>query len=1222
VDSESQSPLTNSDKEDRKDEFLDAIKRHICQVLGFDYVFIDFASGSEISKIMEFSGNEADSVARKFVDTLLDEHKSPISQANSLVAQTVRNTNTAWIGKAFTKDDLARGSQGVPYAMIPVLDTFSAGNKVRGIIRVVCFDSTREIELQDISTLKLLGEQMASRPGFFGETHGELALAETPKNDALDRDVVLIIHPDRVARRRFNRILSGVYNLHELDSTSKAMAHLNTERVDVVLLDSGSKGESNLQFCQLLKKNESWEHIPIIIVSNDNSPSARVEGLNAGADDCLNESCLETELVARINTALRHRKVERELSVQLNLLEDYAQRLEKAHEQLDRDRQTQIQKSHLLEQLMRESDVLRHQDNLLHRISNNIRQSFAISDNLSQMLEDLAGFFSLDNCFVVLPAEHNEDEQEEDAIRVETVTDKAYKIIDYDKDLECFKVFKDKFPSDQPIISNDVMNDRRLEPFRKSLALFPVQSLFYIPITYEKKPLGLLVGYRCETRAAWSRINETFMKSVADQVANGVVNARLYAKIQRQATTDGLTRLFNHRTGQEKLAEQLKIAERYQRNLSIIMLDVDHFKSINDRFGHPAGDTVLKAVAHLIHANCRDVDIPVRYGGEEFLLVLPEVNQDGAVVVAERIRKALVDTVVSHEALKITISGSFGVAAFPEDADQQQQLLDLADKSLYLSKRLGRNQVHTASDLMFAPGEEKEEQPSTREVAVHVKEHSDVGDFMVPAISAQAMTQDELVPEVVDMVKSLASTLYSKSEYNKVHHLEVARMSELLAKVMGLTAQQVEQIRVAGLLHDVGLLKLKQELLDKPGMLSLEERELVNQHAVLGADLLRPVRALREICNVIESHHERWDGTGYPKGLVGENIPLASRIISIVDAYHAMISDRPYRDALSMEEAMEALKAGAGKQWDPFLLEIFSAVQKSVQEGKAGSNPTPVVMNVSPDAENYSDVSVEEHITGPLEKIEHSKQLDQSDQSDESDESASEIHETHDIQDSIENPMMNPMMDPMQDTLHESMHGAESYGDPLHEPLHESLRDSLMDRFGDIDQNATLPPSTVSTPKSSVLNSVLGPAAIRGPGLAVPDASTPNQASIKTDEVPIVKEEIPEGMPPRTVEQAPPAPVQAPPPPVSGSGLGLGFRPITLDEDESLSSGNWNPITIPRMDSPLMQPLIEPDQTQSSANSAQSAESANVPWQAPTHDLSGQGQEAEDEDSENEDGFL
>jgi len=138
----------------------------------------------------------------------------------------------------------------------------------------------------------------------------------------------------------------------------------------------------------------------------------------------------------------------------------------------------------------------------------------------------------------------------------------------------------------------------------------------------------LLGGYRCDSPASWTRDNESFLRSVADQVAVGVTNARLYARVQRQATIDGLTSLLNHRTGQEKLAEQLRLSERYQRHLSIVMIDVDHFKSINDNYGHPVGDVVLMSVARLIKRDCRDVDLPVRYGGEEFLLVLPEVNQE------------------------------------------------------------------------------------------------------------------------------------------------------------------------------------------------------------------------------------------------------------------------------------------------------------------------------------------------------------------------------------------------------------------------------------------------------------------------------------------------------------------------------------------------------------------------------------------------------------------
>ena len=156
-------------------------------------------------------------------------------------------------------------------------------------------------------------------------------------------------------------------------------------------------------------------------------------------------------------------------------------------------------------------------------------------------------------------------------------------------------------------MANDAAHDRRLEPFRKdALPNYHFFSLFFVPITYEQKLLGLLGGYKCESQANWNRDNEAFLKSVADQVATGVTNARLYARVQRQATTDGLTGLYNHRTGQEKLAEQLRLAERYQRNLAVVMIDVDHFKSINDNYGHPAGDTVLKAVAKLVKSDCRD----------------------------------------------------------------------------------------------------------------------------------------------------------------------------------------------------------------------------------------------------------------------------------------------------------------------------------------------------------------------------------------------------------------------------------------------------------------------------------------------------------------------------------------------------------------------------------------------------------------------------------------
>jgi putative nucleotidyltransferase with HDIG domain len=245
-----------------------------------------------------------------------------------------------------------------------------------------------------------------------------------------------------------------------------------------------------------------------------------------------------------------------------------------------------------------------------------------------------------------------------------------------------------------------------------------------------------------------------------------------------------------------------------------------------------------------------------------------------------------------------------------------------------LSKRLGRNQVHSASDLLFEEPHEKKE-----DIKAHTIPPPQLSEFVPAGISEAAEQKEELVPEVIEMVKALATALYSKSDYNKVHHLETARLSELLGKVMGLNQQQIEQIRVAGLLHDVGTLSIPSDLINKPGSLTDDERRVVNQHPVLGAQLLRPIRALRDICEILENHHERWDGTGFPHGLKGEEIPLPARIVAIVDSYHAMISDRPYRTALSQEEAIKALRDGAGKQWDPFLVDIFIAVLNSLSSG-------------------------------------------------------------------------------------------------------------------------------------------------------------------------------------------------------------------------------------------------------------------------------------------------
>jgi diguanylate cyclase (GGDEF)-like protein/putative nucleotidyltransferase with HDIG domain len=930
--------LDNSTKEaatPAKEEFFDAVRRHICQILGFDYGFIDLVSGHEILNVASFSSEDTNAEIESVVSSLEDEHKQSLTLANTHLAQKVKQTQASWVGRAFSNDphrDQLGHKEGYPYALVPILaaSTVNSGH-TKGLIRVLSFDASREINEQDLSTLKLMGEHLSGRMPQF-ERPSE---AKTEESDKVvsDAEQVLIVHSNRPIRRRFSRILGSHYQVVEADNADKALEILRQKNIDLVILDSEVQGTSGYAFCRVLKESPQLRRIPIILVTPESNPNARVEGLNVGADDCLSENCFDPELLARARSSLRHRKIERELAVQLELLENYAQRLEQAHAKLSKKEQMALLDKQEADKLRRQTDLRRNQEALLHRISNTIRRSFNIEENLKDMLEELAGYFNLDCCFIVLPT----PEAPDDSVRSEYATEEDYKVQAFDFDLKVLRAFQKHHKVYEPLIVNNVANDERLDAFRDEIvAQQPVLSLFIVPISYEERLLGILTGLRFESEALWVPDNEAFLNSVADQVAIGVTNARLYAKVQRQATTDGLTALFNHRTGQEKLSEQLRLAERYQRNLSVIMFDVDHFKSINDKYGHPAGDTVLKAVAKLIQRDCRDVDLPVRYGGEEFVLILPEVNSEGAFVVAERIRKNLLQEVIVHDDIQISVTASMGIASFPEDAQSQSQLLELADKALYLSKRLGRNQVHTASDLLYeeiAPSQPAPPPAKTSEVATELKRQP---DLVLPKVPPALEEKEELVPEVVEMVKALATALYSKSDYNKIHHLETARMAELLGRVMGLTQQEVEQIRVAGLLHDVGTLSIPSDLLEKQGRFTDEERVIVNQHPVLGAELLRPIRALKDICEILENHHERWDGTGYPRGLKGEEIPLAARIVSIVDSYHAMISDRPYRKAMSTQQAMETLKAGAGLQWDPFLIDIFLAVLGSLQQN-AGS---------------------------------------------------------------------------------------------------------------------------------------------------------------------------------------------------------------------------------------------------------------------------------------------
>jgi diguanylate cyclase (GGDEF)-like protein len=364
---------------------------------------------------------------------------------------------------------------------------------------------------------------------------------------------------------------------------------------------------------------------------------------------------------------------------------------------------------------------------------------------------------------------------------------------------------------------------------------------------------------------------------------------------ERRAGIDGLTGLPNQTAMIAALDRELERARRYNRPCSALFLDVDHFKALNDSHGHPAGDTALRDFARVVSETIRGVDLLGRWGGEEFLVLLPETDDTNALLSAERLRAAVAD----H---RFTIAGglhltcSVGTATYPRDGDDRGLLIDAADRAMYVAKHLGRNQVRSVSDPAVAMLVGGRLADDTREQ------------------TAMAGT-----------VEALAALINARDAYTGLHTDEVAALSVKLAHAMGLGAAESRMVGVAARLHDVGKVAIPDAILRKPGRLSDDEWTLMREHPSVSADVVQRVPALRAIVPVIRAHHERWDGAGYPDGLMGEAIPLGARIIAVADAYAAITTDRPYRQQSDSTWALAEVRRCAGIQFD---LAVVTALER------------------------------------------------------------------------------------------------------------------------------------------------------------------------------------------------------------------------------------------------------------------------------------------------------
>jgi len=372
------------------------------------------------------------------------------------------------------------------------------------------------------------------------------------------------------------------------------------------------------------------------------------------------------------------------------------------------------------------------------------------------------------------------------------------------------------------------------------------------------------------------------------------MRARVELLIERlydAARTDPLTKLSNRRGFRELLDLELERARRSGAPMGVLVGDLDDFKDINDHCGHRVGDVALQRVARLLCELKRPTDAAARVGGEEFALILPDAARQDSFALAERLRRELREQFVG-DTVPLTIS--FGLAIYPEHGETAAALLHAADEALYAAKEGGRDRTVSHS-------------PALRGGLSVVRDPRDIEG-------------ERFVVAVLDMAEAVDLRFSGSARHSET----VGRYAEMTGRELGLSEWRVSRIRLAGILHDIGKATVPNSILHKPGPLTEAEYAVIKRHPEHGAQMIEHP-SLSDVREWVAMHHERPDGLGYPLGLPASALPLEARIVAVADAYEAMTSDRPYREAIGYDAAMAELRRCAGTQFDAAVVEALIA---------------------------------------------------------------------------------------------------------------------------------------------------------------------------------------------------------------------------------------------------------------------------------------------------------
>ncbi|HTZ96096.1 MAG TPA: diguanylate cyclase [Terriglobales bacterium] len=456
------------------------------------------------------------------------------------------------------------------------------------------------------------------------------------------------------------------------------------------------------------------------------------------------------------------------------------------------------------------------------------------------------------------------------------------------------------------------------------------RAVLCIPIAYGETLLGVL-NVESQKEDAFNPQDVLIMNTLADLLATALHNSFVFQKLQQQAITDPLTGIKTRRFFWEALTAEWKRASRSGRPFSVVFIDLDKFKEVNDSLGHLEGDLVLARVGRLLEQKCRQSNVVARYSGDEFVVLMPETGIEQAQVLADRLRDWLNTdpTLKEHH-----ITGSFGVASFPLHGLSAEDIVRVADSGMYISKHAGGDRVSTASQLgLDERGAVQRQQLSGYIEGFLQREHTGPEHLaeLISTLRKLCREEDESYNALVarEAIEALSRAAELREQNCAGHGELVSRYAEMIARALGWSHEEVDDLVYTARVHDVGKIFVPEKILNKPGPLSDDEFYLVKNHAHVGAEVLATLPRSDAMQKAVEHHHEAFDGSGYPQGLRGEQIPLWARILSVSDAYVNMTTERSFAPAKNTEQALAELEKLSGVNYDGMLVRILARELKS-----------------------------------------------------------------------------------------------------------------------------------------------------------------------------------------------------------------------------------------------------------------------------------------------------